>query len=132
MIRLLIPCFLLAFAHCTNKATVGPATDVLEIEAQLLGDKLPIDGCGAHLWLNFVSPSSASGTYMRLPTAATRLLMDKVIQAEVAKQPVGTFWMGSKDVTISYRETGQTASLQCGWGAAQTIKTIDLLSIKDR
>lgn len=132
MLRFLLPFAVFAFINCADKAALTPAADVLETKASIFGDKLPADGCEAHLWLLLASPSSDSRTFMRLPTTATRSLMDKVIQAEVAKQPPGTLWMGSKDVTITYRETGQTATLQCGWGAKQTVQTVELIAVKER
>ena len=58
--------------------------------------------------------------------------MDNIIKAEIAKQPTGTLWMGSKNVTIRYRETEQKATLLCGWNAKQELKTIELIEIKER
>ena len=58
--------------------------------------------------------------------------MDNIIKAEIAKQPTGTLWMGSKNVTIRYRETVQMATLTCGWGKKQEVKSIELLDIKER
>jgi hypothetical protein len=122
---------LLVLVNCRNEAALQPADGALEVKAQLQGDKLPVDGCGAHLWLILPSnPSSDSRTFQRLPTAATRSLMDKVVAAEVAKQPGGQFWMGTKEVKIRYRETTQTATLQCGWGKALEVRAIELLAIE--
>jgi hypothetical protein len=116
-------------ATCQNKTSINADSPVLEIDARVIGDKLPVDGCGAHLWLNIVSPSSDSRTFMRLPTEATRKLMDNVIKAEIAAQPPGALWMGSKDVRIRYRETKQMATLLCGWNTKQELKAIEILAI---
>ncbi|RYF63911.1 MAG: hypothetical protein EOO39_27665 [Cytophagaceae bacterium] len=132
MKKLLIIALLTVSATCQNKSTIQAEQPILEINAKVVGDQLPVDGCGAHLWLNFTSPSSDSRTFQRLPTEATRSLMDNIIKAEAATQPTNPLWMGSKDVTIRYRETGQTATLLCGWNAKQEVKTIELLEIKAR
>ncbi|MBO0951591.1 hypothetical protein [Fibrella forsythiae] len=132
MKKLLIVALLAVSATCQNQSTVLAEQPIVEINARVVGDQLPVDGCGAHLWLNFTSPSSDSRTFQRLPTDATRSLMDNIIKAEAASQPTGTLWMGSKDVLIRYRETGQTATLLCGWNAKQELKTIELLDIKAR
>lgn len=130
MKKLLIVALLAVSATCQNQSTLQAEQPILEISAKVVGNQLPVDGCDAHLWLNFSSPSSDSRTYQRLPTETTRALMDNIIKAEVANQPTGTLWMGSKDVTVRYRETGQTATLLCGWNAKQELKTIELLGIK--
>jgi hypothetical protein len=132
MKKLLIAALMLLSATCQQETAVKTVFPIEEISATVAGDKLPVDGCGAHLWLNFLSPSSDSQTFMRLPTAATRSLMDDLIKAEIAKQPAGTLWMGSKEVTIRYRETEQTATLICGWGKKQEVKAIELLDIRER
>ncbi|MEZ0608900.1 hypothetical protein ACAW74_10315 [Fibrella sp. WM1] len=130
MTRWIFVFLLTSLLSCTNKTTLNPeGGDVLESSATLRGDNLPVDGCNAHLWLMTDGTSSDSRTYIRLPTPATRPLMDRLIQAEVAASGNG-YWMGSKDVTIRYRETGQTTTLQCGWGATQQVKTIELLDIR--
>ncbi|MEZ0539396.1 hypothetical protein [Fibrella arboris] len=132
MKNLLIIALLAVSATCQNQAGITAANPLVEAEARVVGNQLPVDGCDAHIWLNIGSTSSASSTYMRLPTAATRSLLDNVIKAESDKQPAGTLWMGTKDVTIRYRETDQTATLLCGWNAKQELKTIELLEIKAR
>ena len=128
----LFAALLLVSATCQSPPAAPTAPAATEVTASVVGDKLPADGCGAHLWLNIASTSSASTTYMRLPTEATRPLFDKLIQAETAAQPPGTLWMGRKDVIIRYRETGQTATLLCGWNTKQQLATIDLLEIRPR
>ncbi|ARK11266.1 hypothetical protein A6C57_13585 [Fibrella sp. ES10-3-2-2] len=132
MKKLLIVALLAVSATCQNQASVQAEFPVQETNAVIIGDQLPVDGCAAHIVLNNTTSSSDSRPFMRLPTEATRLLMDNVIKAEVAKQPTATLWMGSKEVTIRYRETGKTAVLTCGWGARQEVKTIDLLEVKVR
>jgi len=130
MKKLLIVALLAVSATCQNQASVQTEFPVQEANAVIIGDQLPVDGCAAHIALNNTTASSDSRPFMRLPTEATRLLMENVIKAEVAKQPTGTLWMGSKEVTIRYRETGRTATLTCGWGARQEVKTINLLDVK--
>ena len=132
MKKILIVALLAVFAACQNQASVTSAFPIQEVEALVVGDKLPMDGCGAHLVLNLIDKSSDSRTYMRLPTEATRPLMDNLVKAEVARQPAGTLWMGSKEVVIQYREVDQTTALTCGWGRKQEVKTIELLTIKAR
>lgn len=132
MRHLLLIALLAVSATCQKQEVVETQAPIQEINATVVGDQLPVDGCGAHLRLGVPSPSSDSRTYMRLPTEATRVLMDNIIKAEVAKQPTGILWMGSKEVTIRYRETGQTATLICGWNAKQELKTIELLEVKGR
>lgn len=132
MKNILIGALLTLSAACQNQSAVKAEFPVQEISATISGNALPADGCEAHLWLNSISPSSDSRTFMRLPTAATRSLMDAVVEAEVAKQPTGTLWMGSKDVTIRYRDTDQTAPLACGWGKKQEVQVIELLAVEVR
>lgn len=133
MRHLLFVALLAIAATCQDQATVeAQQSPILETTATVVGDQLPADGCGAHLRLNLASTSSDSRTYMRLPTEATRPLMDTIIKAEIAKQPTGILWMGQKDVTIRYRETGKTTTLLCGWNAKQELRTIELLDIKER
>ena len=132
MKKTLIVALLGVLMACQKQAPMNAGSPVQEINALVYGDRLPADGCGAHLWLNLVSPSSDSYTFMRLPTEGTRALMDAVVKAEVAKQPAGTLWMGSKEVTIQYRNTDQIATLTCGWGKKQELKTIELLSLNGR
>ncbi|WP_375447837.1 hypothetical protein [uncultured Fibrella sp.] len=132
MRHLVVAALLAVSATCQKQDPVEAQSPIQEINAAVVGDQLPADGCGAHLWLSVTSASSDSRTFMRLPTEATRPLMDDVIKTEVARQPTGQLWMGRKDVTIRYRETGQTATLLCGWNAKQELKTIELLDIKAR
>lgn len=132
MKKLLIAALLAVSATCQQPETVKAEFPVQEINARVFGDLLPVDGCSAHLVLDLADTSSPSNTYMRLPTEATRPLMNKVIKAEIAKQPAGTLWMGSKNVTIRYRETDQTTKLLCGWNANQDVKVIELLDIRER
>ena len=132
MKKILIAALIAVSATCQNEASVNADSPIQQINAIVVGDQLPVDGCGAHLVLNLPSDSPASSTSMRLPTEATRPLMDNIIKAEIAKQPTGTLWMGSKNVKIRYRETKQTATLLCGWNAKQELKTIELIEIKER
>lgn len=132
MKNILIGALLTVSFSCQDQASIDAGLPVEEINASILGDQLPADGCGAHLWLNFSSHISSSYHYTRLPTEVTKALMDNVIKAEQAKQPAGTLWMGRKEVTIRYRETGKTASLLCGWNTKQEVKTIELLEIRER
>lgn len=130
MTRWIFVLLLTSLLSCSDKATLNPEGGaVLETSATLRGNSLPVDGCDAHLWLTANGTSSDSRAYIRLPTQATRSLMDRLIQAQVAASGNG-YWMGSKDVTIQYRETGQTTTLQCGWGATQEVKTIELFDIR--
>lgn len=130
MTRWLFLVLLTSLLNCTSKASLDPAGGtVLESSATLYGDSRPVDGCDAHLGFDPMGTSSDLRTYTRLPTPATRPLMDRLIQAEVAASGSG-YWMANKRVTIRYRETGQTATLQCGWGATQELKTIELLDIR--
>lgn len=132
MKNILIVATLAILTTCQNQASVNTGLPVQEINAVVYGDRLPADGCGSHLWLEFASPSSDSRTYMRLPTQATRTLMDEVVKAELAKQPAGMLWMGKKEVIIRYRDVDQTATLTCGWGKRQELKTVELLSLRAR
>ena len=132
MKKMLIIATLAVLIACQKQAPVNAGLPILAINALVYGDRLPADGCGSHLWLNFDNFSSDSRTFMRLPTAATRILMDEVVKAEVAKHPVGTLWMSNKEVIIQYRDVDQTATLTCGWGKKQELKTIELLSLKAR
>jgi hypothetical protein len=131
MVRLVFA-FALLLSQCRSGQVSPEATsDALETRAELQGNMLPADGCEAHFWLFLPSnPSSDSRTFQRLPTAATRSLLDKAVAAEMAKQPTGQLWMGRKTVTIRYRETEQTATLQCGWGKKFEVRAIELLAVE--
>jgi hypothetical protein len=132
MRKLLIAALMLVSATCQKEATEKTISPIEERSATVYGDQLPVDGCGAHLLLNVDGAIADPRPFRRLPSEATRPLMDNLIKAEIAKQPAGTLWMGSKDVIIRYRDTGQTATLTCGWGNRQELKTIELLDIKAR
>ena len=132
MKKLLIAAILAVSATCHQQEVIKAESSVQEINARVVGDQLPVDGCGAHLLLDLANASASSSTYMRLPTEATRALMENTIKAEIAKQPTGTLWMGSKNVTIRYRETEQNATLTCGWGKKEEVRVIELLDIKAR
>ncbi len=123
---------LLLLATCQSSPVASTLPPATEANAFVVGDKLPVDGCGAYLWLDEAGTSSTSTAYMRLPTEATRPLFDKIIQAETAAQPPGTLWMGRKNVVIRYRETGEKATLVCGWNTKQILATVELLDIKAR
>lgn len=133
MTRPLFPLLLIALLSCTGQTSMTPGevtNDVLKSRATLNGDKLPIDGCNAHLVLALPDTATNTRPYLRLPSQKTRSLLDKAIQAEINRSGKAE-WAVSKAVTILYRETGQTATLTCGWGATQQVKTIDLLAIEE-
>lgn len=130
MTRPILTLLLIALLGCTDQASMKPKeeTDVLERLATLHFDNLPADGCNAYLQLESPSQTVDTRTYFRLPTQATRPLMDKAID-EVIKSGNGV-GMGGKPVTIRYRETDQTVPLSCGWGVTLSVKAIELLAIK--
>ena len=105
--------------------SVAPA--IVEQQAVLVGNAEPVDGCGAHLELNYVGSASYTGEYA-LPTDATRALFDKAVAAEEVKQ-VNGFWMGRKIVTIRYQRTANLGVLSCGRGKS-TVTLVELMGLE--
>lgn len=123
---LMLPALLLMAFSCEKTVAPEPTVSV-EQKALLVGNGLPIDGCGARLVID-LNATNDDGTTV-LPTEATRALVDKAIAAEEAKQANG-FWMGQKLVLIKYNKTAATGTLECGWGKKSTVPLIELTSLQ--
>ncbi len=93
-------------AYSVELATAGnqPLTALVDVE-----NGLPYDGCSYPISINGVRHAASPATKQLVSAFATRA--------------------GTTKATITYRLTGGTTTVDCGWGSTQTLPEIEVLSI---
>lgn len=89
--------------------TVLPAPPATHSATASIENGLPFDGCSYPITL---------GEQRYAPSPATKGL----VQGAITK-------IGTTRVSISYRVTGATAVVECGWGGSMTLPEIEVLSL---
>jgi hypothetical protein len=112
---------------CTVDDKTADTSPIIEANAILYNNNLPVDGCAEH-----ISLLDTKGEQLKvfLPTEATKPLFTKLINAEIAKLPANTY-TGNLNIPVSlkYRITQQKDELMCGWGKKSVVEQIEILAI---
>ena len=122
----LILVILLLFA-CKVGDSLENGTPIIEANAVIYNNNLPVDGCAEH-----ISLVNEKGEFLKnyLPTEATRQIFSKLLDAEAAKLPNGQYSGNLQiPVVLKYRESQQKAELVCGWNKKSTVEQIEIVSI---
>lgn len=100
---------------------------IIEANAILYNNNLPVDGCAEH-----ISLIDAKGEEIKklLPTEATESLFVNLMNAEIAKLPKDTYSGNLQiPVILKYQETQQKTELLCGWNKKSIAEKIEIISI---
>lgn len=120
--------FLMAvIVACKIDDNTNNTLPIIETNAILHNNNLPVDGCSEHISL---IDSKGEKIKSLLPTAETKPLFMNLMNAEIAKLPKETY-SGNLNipVVLKYRETQQKAELVCGWNKKSMVEQIEIISI---
>jgi hypothetical protein len=112
---------------CTVDDKTADTSPIMEANAVLYNNNLPVDGCAEHISL---VDSKGEQLKVFLPTEATKAVFMKLINAEIAKLPVNTY-TGNLNISVllKYRATQQKDELICGWGKKSVVEQIEIIAI---
>jgi hypothetical protein len=115
------------FVACKVDDKSNDTFPIIEANAILRGNNLPVDGCAEHISL---VDNKGDEIKKLLPTEATNSLFVNLMNAEIAKLPKDTY-SGNLNipVTLKYRETQQKTELLCGWNKKSIAEKIEIISI---
>lgn len=100
---------------------------IIEANAILYNNNLPVDGCAEHISL---IDSKGEEIKILLPTEASKPLFVNLMTIEIAKLPKDTY-SGNLHIPVilKYRETQQKNELVCGWNKKSMVEQIEIISI---
>ncbi len=100
---------------------------IIEANAILYNNNLPVDGCAEHISL---IDSKGEEIKTLLPTETSKPLFVNLLNVEIAKIPKDMYSGNLQiPVILTYRETQQKAELLCGWNKKSIVEAIDIISI---
>jgi hypothetical protein len=100
---------------------------LLEANAIVFNNNLPVDGCAEH-----ISLIDSKGDKIKdvLPTEASNAMFKNLLKAEIAKLPENTYSGNIKiPVLLTYKATQEKGELICGWGNKSTVDIIEIVNI---
>lgn len=112
---------------CSTDADENNTAPLLEANAIVFNNNLPVDGCAEH-----ISLVDAKGDKIKdvLPTEASSAVFKNLLKAEIAKLPANTY-SGNIQIPIilKYKTTQEKGELICGWGSKSTVDIIEIVNI---
>ena len=112
---------------CKVDDNSNDTSPIIEANAILHNNNLPVDGCAEHISL---IDSKGEKLKTLLPTEATKPLFVNMMNDEIAKLPKNTY-SGNLNipVVLKYRETQQKVELLCGWNNKLMVEQIEIIAI---
>lgn len=111
---------------CTKIADED-TSPVIEANAIIFNNNLPVDGCAEH-----ISLVDSKGDKIKdvLPTEASNAMFKNLLNAEIAKLPKDTYTGNIQiPVVLTYKTTPEKGELICGWGNKSTVEIIEIVNI---
>lgn len=103
---------------------------VIEANAVIFNNNLPVDGCAEH-----ISLIDSKGDKIKdvLPSEASNAMFKSLLNAEIAKLPENTYTGNIQiPVVLTYKTTQEKGELICGWGNKSTVEIIEIINIKQK
>lgn len=111
---------------CTKIADED-TSPVIEANAIIFNNNLPVDGCAEHISL---VDSKSDKIKDVLPTEASNAMFKNLLNAEIAKLPKDTYTGNIQiPVVLTYKTTPEKGELICGWGNKSTVEIIEIVNI---
>ncbi|GAB2612215.1 hypothetical protein GCM10027035_05880 [Emticicia sediminis] len=108
--------------------TEKDTSPVIETNAIIFNNNLPVDGCAEH-----ISLIDSKGDKIKdvLPSEASSAMFKSLLNAEIAKLPENTYTGNIQiSVVLTYKTTQEKGELICGWGNKSTVEIIEIVNIK--
>lgn len=103
------------------------ATPLMEANAIVFNNNLPVDGCAEHISLIDTNGDKIKDV---LPTEASNTLLKNLLNTEIAKLPANTYTGNLKvSVVLQYKTTQEKGELICGWGSKSSVDLIEIVNI---
>lgn len=110
--------------------TEEDTSPVIEANAIIFNNNLPVDGCSEH-----ISLIDSKGDKIKdvLPSEASNAMFKSLLNAEIAKLPENTYTGNIQiPVVLTYKTTQEKGELICGWGNKSTVEIIEIINIKQK
>jgi hypothetical protein len=103
---------------------------IIESNAILYNNNLPVDGCAEHISLLNAKNEEIK---ILLPTEATKPIFMNLMNEAIAKLPKDTY-SGNLNIPVmlKYRETQQKSELLCGWNKKLMVEQIEIINITNK
>lgn len=108
--------------------TEKDTSPVIETNAIIFNNNLPVDGCAEH-----ISLIDSKGDKIKdvLPSEASSAMFKSLLNAEISKLPENTYTGNIQiSVVLTYKTTQEKGELICGWGNKSTVEIIEIVNIK--